>query len=178
MLSPQHLPCAKNARSMHDTICHAWSNAHQHPILTTSVTTEESCEHKDMYKRRMICYQTMLRDARRGIHCGNDDIENSMSMCACRKTQMLQTHLIASRAAAAAAHRRPCAAASPLPHGKGSCPHICRPAEVRETIASTCQMVGSRGITACKQDKERGIGRHRRARGGAAHSLRCQSSHN
>ena len=87
ILSPQHLPCAKNARSMHDTICHAWSNAHQHPILTTSVTTEESCEHKDMYKRRMICSQTRLRVAPRGIHCGKDDIENSMSLSAFRETQ-------------------------------------------------------------------------------------------
>ena len=154
MLSPQHLPCAKNALSMHDTICHAWSNAHQHPILTTSVTTEESCEHKDMYKRRMICSQTMLRDARRGIHCGNDDIENSMSMCAYRKTQVMQTHQIAWRAAAAAAHRWLRAAATTLPHQKGSRPHICRPTEERETIAGTCQLVGSRGITACKQGKE------------------------
>ena len=137
MLSPQHLPRAKNARSMHDTVCHAWSNAHEHHILTTSVTAKASREHKDMYKRRIVCSKRKPQDAPRGIHCGKENIENSMTMCACRKTQMLRTHRSAARAAAAAAHRRPCAAATPLPQGKGSCPHICRPAEARETIAGT-----------------------------------------
>ena len=33
---------------MHDTVCHAWSNAHEDPILTPSITDEDTRENKDM----------------------------------------------------------------------------------------------------------------------------------
>ena len=97
MLSPQHLPCAKNARSMHDTICHAWSNAHEHHILTTSVTANASREHKDMYKRRIVCSKRKPQDAPHSIHCGKENIENSMTKPAYRKTQSCR-HIEARRA--------------------------------------------------------------------------------
>ena len=97
MRSPQHLPCAKNARSMHDTVCHAWSNAHEHHILTTSVTAKASREHKDMYKRRIVCSKRKPQDAPRGIHCGKENIENSMTKPAYRKTQSCR-HIEARRA--------------------------------------------------------------------------------
>ena len=64
---------------MHDTLCRAWSNAHEHPILTTSVTMEESCEHKDMYKRRTVRSERKPLSAPRGVHCGVRTTENSMA---------------------------------------------------------------------------------------------------
>ena len=71
------------------------------------------------------------------------------------------------RAAAAAARRRPRAAATPLPRCKGRSPHIRRPTVAPQTIAGTCQMVGSGGITACKQlARQRAM--DRKASGGAA----------
>ena len=97
MLSPQHLPCAKNARSMHDTVCHAWSNAHEHHILTTSVTAKASREHKDMYKRRIVCSKRKPQDAPCGIHCGKEKIENSMTTPAYRNTKSCR-HIEARRA--------------------------------------------------------------------------------
>ena len=77
MLLPQHLPCAKNACSMHDTICHAWSNAHEHHILTTSVTAKASREHKDMYKRVSARSTLLPLSAQKRVNCSGDTIENS-----------------------------------------------------------------------------------------------------
>ena len=72
---------------MHDTLCRAWSNAHEHHILTTLVTAKASREHNDMYNRRTVCSKRKPRVAPRGIHCGKDNIENSMSISAYRETQ-------------------------------------------------------------------------------------------
>ena len=79
MLSPQHLPCAKNARSMHDTICHAWSNAHEHHILTTSVPTEELQEHKDMRKCVLARSTLLPLTALCSVNSSKRNIENSMA---------------------------------------------------------------------------------------------------
>ena len=79
ILLPQHPPCAKNARSMHDTICHAWSNAHEHHILTTSVTAKASREHKDVYKRVSARSTLLPLTALCSVNSSKRNIENSMA---------------------------------------------------------------------------------------------------
>ena len=75
-LSPEHLPFAKNACSMHDTLCHARSIAHEYPILTPSVTAEDPQDHNDMRKRVSARSTGLPLSALRSVNSSNQHIKN------------------------------------------------------------------------------------------------------
>ena len=65
---------------MHDTVCHAWSTAHEYPILTPSITTEDAQDHKDMRKRVSARSTRLPLSALCIVNCSDRTTENSMTI--------------------------------------------------------------------------------------------------